>query len=560
MARIIVLPDELISKIAAGEVVERPASVAKELIENSLDAGATRILCEIENGGKGLIRVSDDGSGMSREDALLAIRRYATSKLTLADDLLTITSFGFRGEALPSIASVSRTEIVTRTRDDVAGTRVVVHGGDVKETDEIGCPTGTSVTVKDLFYNVPARRKFLRSTQTELYHMVNAVTYLALSNADVAFSMTHDGHALFEFPSVASLRERVLAVFGLGFVRSTVELHGSSPVAKIYGFVSTPEHLSTTRTRQFVFVNKRPISSRSLVHAVYHGFGLERRERHPAFLLMLTIPTERIDVNVHPTKREIRMMDEKAVHDLVVQTVSKLIRPTDKPHEKGRAPCVKPDYATRAEPFFGVQQSFETYSEEEGEKTEEKSEVVMPEYWQLHKTYIIAQTKTGMIIVDQHTAHERILYEEVLKNKKGAESQQLLFPRPVELPPQQTVLLHEKMEEISKLGFQVKKFSGNTVVIEAVPAYLKKYRDETFTEFIQEIYEAGKSKASSFDEIAKMLACKAAVKAGQTLTPEEMNSLLDGLFATRVPYFCPHGRPTIVRMSLDELARRFGRI
>lgn len=559
MAHIVILPDELVSKIAAGEVVERPASVAKELIENSVDAGAERIVCEIENGGKKLIRVSDNGSGMNREDALLAIRRHATSKLTSSDDLFNITSFGFRGEALPSIASVSRVEILTRRKDDIAGTKVSVVGGEVKEASETGCPVGTSVTVRDLFFNVPARRKFLRTTRTELYHVVNAVTSLALSSPEVAFSMAQDGHTLFEFPSSSSLKDRVLSVFGLGFVKSTLELSSESPLARIYGFVSTPEALSLTRTRQFIFVNKRPVSSRSLVHAVYQGFGLEGRARHPAFLLLLEIDSESVDVNVHPTKREIRMTNERAIHDLVAQTISDALRVSPELKEKAETITVRPGLVGKQRVFLGVQESFVGYKGGD-EEAEETRELLVPEFWQLHRTYIIAQTKTGMIVVDQHTAHERILYEEILKHEKGAESQQLLFPRSVELSPQQSVLVGENMDEIGRLGFEVKRFSGNTFVVEAVPAYLENYRDETFTEFIQEIYEAGRSKAKNFDEMAKMLACKAAVKAGQSLTPEEMNSLLDRLFATKVPFFCPHGRPTVIRMSLEELGRRFGRI
>ena len=559
MTQIVILPDELVSKIAAGEVVERPASVVKELIENSLDAGAKRIVCEVEDGGKRLIRVSDDGFGMTREDALLAIKCHATSKLASSDDLLSIASFGFRGEALPSIASISKMEIVTRTKDDVAGTKVRVAGGEVKEATEAGCPAGTSVTIRDLFYLVPARKKFLRTTQTELYHVVNAVTSLALSSPEVAFSMVHDGHTLFEFPSSSSLKDRVLSVFGLGFVKSTLELSSEGPLARIYGFVSTPETLSPARTRQLIFVNKRPVSSRSLVHAVYHGFGLEGRTRHPAFLLFIDIDSESVDVNVHPTKREIRMTNERAIHDLVVQTIRDALQVSSEIQEKTEATYSKPEVAGKQEALQGVQESFAGYRAEraEGHKMEE---LLIPEFWQLHRTYIIAQTKTGMIVVDQHTAHERILYEEILKNEKGAESQQLLFPRPVELSPQQSVLVEEKMAEIARLGFEVKKFSGNTFVVEAVPAYLENYRDETFTEFVLAMYEAGKAKAKSFDEMAKMLACKAAVKAGQSLTPEEMNSLLDRLFATKVPFFCPHGRPTVIRMSLEELGRRFGRI
>jgi len=559
MAQIVILPDELVSKIAAGEVVERPASVVKELIENSLDAGAKRIVCEMENGGKRLIRVSDDGSGMTHEDALLAIRSHATSKLTSSGDLLSIASFGFRGEALPSIASISKMEIVTRTKDDVAGTRVAVAGGEVKEATEAGCPVGTSVTVRDLFYNVPARRKFLRTTQTELYHVVNAVTSLALSSPEVAFSMTHDGHSLFEFPFSSSVKDRVLSVFGLGFVKSTLEVSSESPLARIYGFVSTPETLSSARTRQFIFVNKRPVSSRSLVHAVYEGFGLEGRSRHPAFLLLLEIDSGSVDVNVHPTKREIRMTNERAIHDLVAQTIRDALHASPEIQEKTEPTYMRPRLDGKQGAFWGVQESFVGYRGE-GLEAEEREQLFIPEFWQLHRTYIIAQTKTGMIVVDQHTAHERILYEEILKNEKGSESQQLLFPRPVELSPQQSVLVEEKMDEIARLGFEVKKFSGNTFVVEAVPAYLEHYRDETFAEFIQEMYEAGKSKTESFDEMAKMLACKAAVKAGQSLTPEEMNSLLDRLFATKVPFFCPHGRPTVIRMSLEELGRRFGRI
>lgn len=560
MASIVILPDELVSKIAAGEVIERPASVAKELIENSLDAGCSRVLVRALKGGKDLISVSDDGSGMNRRDAQLSIRRHATSKLSAGADLLRVSSFGFRGEALPSIASVSRMEIHTRTRGEVVGTKVVIHGGEVKEVEDVGCPEGTTVSVRDLFYSLPARRKFLKADQTELYHLANTVTQLALSNPQVAFTAMHDEHRLFEFPVAQNARDRLLAVFGLGFIKSTVEIEGLTANYRVRGFVSRPEEMKSTRTRQLVFVNKRPISNRSIVHAVYQGFGLESRDRHPAFVIMLEIPPDRMDINVHPTKREVRLLDERVVHDLVASSVRDAVRPGSELDEMTIHARSQNAAVARTGSIAGVQESLLGYSQGEESREKGRSDILVPEFWQLHKTYIIAQTKTGMIIVDQHTAHERILYEEILKNRKGAESQQLLFPRPVELAPQQVVIVEEKEEEIRRLGFQLRRFSGNTFVIEAVPAYLQNYRDEVFTEFVQEMYEAGRSKYRVFDEVAKMLACRGAVKAGQTLTPQEMNSLVDRLFATKVPFFCPHGRPTVVRMSLDELARRFGRI
>jgi DNA mismatch repair protein MutL len=560
MARIAILPEDLISKIAAGEVVERPSSVLKEFVENSLDADSRKIVCAADDGGKGLLSVTDDGTGMSREDALLAVQRHATSKLAVLDDLLDVSTFGFRGEALPSIASVSKMEIITRTREDMAGTRILIHGGNVVLVDEIGCPPGTSVMVRELFYNVPARRKFLRTTQTELHHLVSTITSLSLSNPGAAFSLSHEGHVLLEFPAVASDRDRALAVLGLGFVKTAAELEIENELARVAGFVSNPENLSATRTRQFVFVNGRPVTSRSLVHAVYHGFGLEKRDRHPTFVLMVQVPRDRIDVNVHPTKREIRLIDEKAVHDLVTQAVKNAIRPAGEA-KRWIEPLKGPGSSFFGERLgAGVQESLLPYGQKEPPAGEEKTIALVPEFWQLHRTYIIAQTKTGMIIVDQHTAHERVIYEQILKNRKGAESQQLLFPRTLELPPQEAALLEEKMDEVLRLGFDVKKFSGGTYVIEAVPAYLTNYRDETFVEFVHEMYEAGRAKIKSFEEIAKALACKAAIKAGQTLSPEEMNSLVDRLFATSVPFFCPHGRPTVVRMSMEELGRRFGRI
>jgi len=559
-SRIIVLPDELISKIAAGEIVERPASVAKELVENSLDAGSTRILCRASMGGKDLIEVSDNGSGMTRADAVLSIHRHATSKLSDIDDLMQVSSFGFRGEALPSIASVSRMEILTRTEAEVAGIRLVVEGGEVKETNDAGCPRGTAVTVRDLFYNVPVRRKFLKTTQTELYHLTGAITNLALSNPQAAFTMLHDGQRIFEFPVADNTRDRILSVFGLGFIKSTSQVDGQSPQGHVQGFVSRPEELTATRTRQLVFVNRRPVNSRSITHAVYQGLGLEARDRHPAYIIMLEIPPDRLDVNVHPTKREIRLLDEKAIHDLVVSTVRDAIRPGAAREALGRPGSSFIEQSSRRGSLVGVQESLSGYAPGREPVAGEKTDVLVPEFWQIHKTYIIAQTKTGMIIVDQHTAHERILFEEIMKNRKGAESQQLLFPRPVELTPSQAVLIEERSDDIRRLGFQLGKFSGNTFVVEAVPAYLRSYRDEMFTEFVHEMCEAGKARCRIFDELAKMLACKGAVKAGQSLTAEEMNSLMDQLFATKNPFFCPHGRPTVVRMSLDELARRFGRI
>ncbi len=560
MARVAILPEDLVSKIAAGEVVERPSSVLKELVENSLDAGSRRIACEAEDGGKGFLSVTDDGTGMSREDALLAVERHATSKLSVLDDLLDVSTFGFRGEALPSIASVSKMEIRTRRREDLAGTRIAIHGGKAVEVDEVGCPPGTSVSVRDLFYNVPARRKFLKTTQTELHHLANVITSLSLSNPGTAFTLTHDGHVLLEFPAVASDRDRALAVLGLPFVKEAVELDGENVLARVSGFVSNPENLVTAKTRQFVFVNRRPVTSRSLVHAVYHGFGLERRDRHPAFILMVQVPRDRVDVNVHPTKREIRLVDERAVHDLIAESVRRAIRPVGEAEKWNKALTARETSFARGRSPSGIQESLLGHDEKETFVGEPKAVAIVPEFWQLHKTYIVAQTKTGMIIVDQHTAHERVLYEEILKKRKNAESQQLLFPRTIELPPGEAALLDEKMDEILRLGFDVRRFSGQTYVIEAVPAYLTSYRDETFVEFIHEMYEAGRAKVKSFEEVAKMLACKAAVKAGQTLSPEEMNSLLDRLFATSVPFFCPHGRPTVVRMSMEELGRRFGRI
>jgi DNA mismatch repair protein MutL len=560
MPNIVVLPDDVVSKIAAGEIVERPASVAKELIENSLDALSRRVQCRVVEGGKDLIQVTDDGSGMTREDALLSLRRHATSKLVSIDDLLDVSSFGFRGEALPSIASVSRMEILTRRDTEIAGTRLEVEGGEVTDVADAGCPKGTSVKVRDLFYNVPARRKFLKAIQTELHHVAGAVTHLALSNPHVAFTMLHNDRILFEFPPAQNVEDRLLAVFGLGFIKSAVEVGLQSPHGSVHGFVSRPENLGSARTRQLVFVNRRPVTSRSVVHAVYQGFGLESRDRHPAFVIMLEIPAGRLDVNVHPTKREIRLLDEKTLHDMIASAVRDAVRPRTGSPTTSRVAAGYTHSRERTAPPVGVQESLLGYAAESIPDREERVDVLLPDFWQLHKTYIIAQTKTGMIIVDQHTAHERILFEEMLKNRKGAQSQQLLFARPVELPPHQAVLVEELADDLERLGFQLGKYSGGTYVVEAVPAYLQNYRDEMFTELVQDMYEAGKARCRVFDELAKMLACRGAVKAGQTLAPEEMNSLLDRLFATQNPFFCPHGRPTIVRMSLDELARRFGRI
>ena len=589
-----VLSQELASKIAAGEVIERPASVVKELVENAIDAESTHISLHIKAGGTQIISVEDNGIGMNPEDAVLAIHRHATSKISDISDLDSLQTMGFRGEALPSIGAVSQLEITTREEGSLSGTRVVVQGGDVTEVGEIGRAVGTTVTVKHLFYNTPARRKFLRSASTELRHITRTITNCALAHPEIGFLLHHNERELFHWPRAANLKGRLQDVYGLQLLKEALPLDYKGDGIVLSGWIGKPESARSSRVHQFVFVNKRPIVSQLLYHAIFEGYQPQlQKGKFPLAVIILDMDMDRVDVNVHPTKREVRFADERSVHRALVSAIRSALG------ESQAAPRwippqartdIRKEIAARF-PFNepAIQMDLQRKSHDQiidkrereltsippsKEKEEGRPEEKEPPHkvgtladdkvllWQLHKRYIMAQIKDGAVIIDQHAAHERVLYEMAKKSFEGQRvtGQQLLFPLTLELSFEELAIMAEALPLFQQLGFAIKLFGGNTVVIEAIPALLRSGTGEqAIKNILDDLIETGKTDKDIRERIAISFACKTAMKDGDTLSQEEMNNLIDTLFATQNPYSCPHGRPTFIRLPLNELDRKFQR-
>jgi DNA mismatch repair protein MutL len=588
--RIQILPDHVANQIAAGEVVERPASVVKELVENALDAGATRIDVSLRNGGKTEIRVADDGCGMDREDALLALDRHATSKISQAEDLARITSLGFRGEALPSIAAVSRFSLETASEDGV-GTGVRATGGRVQAADEIARRRGTTVSITGLFGNVPARAKFLRTAAAETRAASEAVILLALCNLQVGFSLRSNDRELLSL-GPTTLRQRIGQIWGEEEASSLIDLDGPDGEHRVAGLIQRPDEARTGR-RRFTFANGRPFVDRSLGRMVDEAYrttvvpGLR-----PDYFLFLNLPAESIDVNVHPAKTEIRFRDRERVERMLVEAVRRRLArissapPLDRapePVEVARPP--EPAGAARAATAAGdgapalvregaAADQFALFMTEAGGDDDELSEAgeiaplaaqLRPELWQLHDSYILAATRSGLLIIDQHSAHERVLYEETMRRfrESGGEAQRLLFPLTLTLSPSEYSAAEELAQMLGRVGFEVEPFGERTVIVRSSPNPHEHFDAERcFRDMIHELADGSPlvdAARNQHERIAKSLACKGAIKAGQSLSQEEMADLFDRLFATELPGHDVHGRPTIVRLTLEELARRFGR-
>jgi DNA mismatch repair protein MutL len=618
---IIILPEDLVDKIAAGEVVERPASVVKELVENSIDAGAKNISVEIKKGGIKFIRVTDDGVGMDEKNSVLAFQRHATSKIKTVDDLFQIATLGFRGEALPSIASVSFLDMLTRTGEELNGTRLKIEGGIIKESKPMGAPLGTSVLVRELFYNVPARRKFLKTILTETRHIIDLLTRFAIAYPEISFKLKSDDREFFNFPGTNELKQRVTNVFGKDRAEKMIEIQTETEKKKeeqfVNGFLGKPEIAPSNRAELYLFVNRRPITSKSLYHAVQSGFGeLLPKGKFPFAIIFIQIDPSLVDVNVHPTKSEVRFSDERGVHDLVYAKIKESLTSPLTISEFGSC---GPEIETKGEntqPFqpsvsrqpissFQEQKPLAQKSEPiesstftpqkiDEEKLSQKSlfaetreestsksqisnlesqapspkpqvptlEIGRANLWQLADTYILSFLRGNLMVLDQHAAHERILYEEALRNltRKQASSQQVLFPTVSDLTPAEFLLLEEHKELIQKLGFEIKHFGGRTILVTAVPALVKNRSGEIFLkEILTQLAEEEKVEKDRVKAVAKSFACHAAIKAGERLNQEEMDNLVRQLFATEEPYSCPHGRPTVIKLSLDELNKKFGR-
>ncbi|MCI0513265.1 DNA mismatch repair endonuclease MutL [candidate division KSB1 bacterium] len=599
-----ILPESLANKIAAGEVVERPASVVKELIENSLDAGSAEITVILKDGGQSLIQVVDDGLGMSREDVLLAFQRHTTSKITVAEDLENIHTFGFRGEALASIASVARIEMKTAQRDTANGTLLRLEGGVLTEIEDSANVPGTSIAVKNLFFNTPARRKFLRSPVSEYRQILEVMKRFILAMPQLRFLLVNDSEIIYDLKPT-DLAARIQEVFGGKCKGHLINLNDQGTLIHATGYLGDWDLFRRSRGQQFLFLNKRFILSRALNHAVTSAYGAALPAEHfPLYVIFLEIDPSHVDVNVHPTKIEVKFAEEHAVYSIVRSAVSRALT-TDQiipQAQSSDSPGIfSPPEIKQSELSFdmpGGEQSF-IFSPPErrgGEKFSPPpvdfmrrdwqphgvtpaasptrpeaaaTPVAMPAppkrplIWQIHNRYILTQIKQGVMVVDQHVAHERILFERAMADfeQKTPSSQNLLFPEVIELSVEDYSYLKEVLPYLTQIGYDVKQFSGRAITIEAVPAGVKHAGDEKV--LLEIIDEFKKSKGENFDireNVAKSFACKTAIKAGERLTPEEMIVLIEQLFQTKIPYFCPHGRPIIITISLEELDRRFGRI
>ncbi len=597
--RVQILPDHVANQIAAGEVVERPASVVKELVENALDAGAHSIRIELRNGGKTYIRVADDGEGMSRPDALLALDRHATSKIRTAGDLQGVASFGFRGEALPSIAAVSRFELETAPVDGAPATRVRVTGGRITSSDEIVRRPGTTVTVRALFQNVPARAKFLRAAGAETRAISEAVLLLALSNLRTAFFLESNGRELLSLPSAETPADRVADIWGADEAGHLLELDAELDGVRIGGLIQRPDAARPAGGRRYLFVNGRPFRDRALIQAVDEAYrttvapGLR-----PSFVLYLRVRGDDVDVNVHPAKAEVRFSDPALVRRAVAEAVRSRLgsvssapglgaddrpspsdtRYSDRPPGEGRdgggrVAERRPEDGAPPQLAFLVSGGAAGASEGEADPTSEgevprlgaANLAVRPHAWQLHDAYILISTRDGLLIVDQHSAHERVLFEEIMEKfgGSGAESQRLLFPLTLRLSPAEFAAVEELGGLLRSVGFEVEAFGDRTVIVHAAPNPHPYFDAEAcFRDMVSELTHGSdlvNSARNQHERIAKSMACKGAIKAGQPLSREEMEELVDRLFATELPGHDVHGRPTILRLTMEELARRFGR-
>jgi DNA mismatch repair protein MutL len=551
---IIVLPREVREKIRAGEVIENPSSVVKELIENSIDAQGTRIMCEVEAGGLAKIRVIDNGIGMSPQNVERSLMRYATSKIKDIDDISSIHTFGFRGEALPSIKSVSELIIESKSADEEVGFLVRAEGERIVEKRPQPRKKGTTVEVRRLFFNTPARRKFMKSESVEFRRIREVFNALALRNRDIHFTLFHNGSLKFDAPPTHTLKMRVEQILGNNSISELMDFSDSYGRTKVEGVISKPANAKSRRDFQFIFVNRRWIKSSLVGKAIYKGYGETLWGKHPRFAIELSVPQSEIDINVHPTKREVLFSKKRDIFESVFLSIKKKISDKKKLPELSKDRGFYPIGASKAS---GVKEEKLLFSIEDEEKGS-YDDSLPKGFWQLHDSYIFASTKTGFMIVDQHAAHERIIFDRIMRRKSPLPPQMLLFPLSIDLSIEEEEFLEESIQNFYELGFRVKKFSGKTVIFEGIPPFLKEIDEELVHDLLQDLMGSGESK-DSFKEIAKEVSCKAAIKAGKEMKRAEINQLFDNLFATEEPYTCPHGRPTMIKFTLKELEKKFKR-
>ncbi len=595
--RIVILSEEIANKIAAGEVVERPASIVKEMVENSIDAGAHDIRVELEKGGCASIAIVDNGAGIEYEDVALVFERHATSKIQQFEDIYRVASFGFRGEAMPSIASIARVELLTRRSADLAGTRAVVEGGVIKEIAPAGCPAGTQIRVTKIFANVPARRKFLKTEPTEQGLCLDAITRLALAHPEISFKVIANGREIFTAPEAKDISERIAFVMGADFSDHCLPVDGEKENVQLSGFISRPEFTRSNSRNIFLFVNKRFVRDNTINHAVLSAYRqiIEAR-RYPAAVLFLDLPGDDVDVNVHPAKMEVRFKDSRNIHDLVSRTIAQSLAADDAPkgsfvyrlssREKAQPTTFRrpaenlPPSSAGLYSRQNLQQAiasdllFRSQVESGGGKKSPVNGIDYPQKEQIAfanfsylgqfaNTYLIFAGRDGFILIDQHAAHERIAFEK-LKKSSGEKiiSQPLLLPEVVSLSPGQIALFSGYIEFLKEIGLDVEIFGRDAVVVKALPVILPQIQaSEIIADIADQLAEQNSlpNLLERKEKILAALACRAAIKANSVLTSEEVMALCRNLEATPNNATCPHGRPIIVNFSLGEIERMFKR-
>ncbi|HEU0210491.1 MAG TPA: DNA mismatch repair endonuclease MutL [Candidatus Udaeobacter sp.] len=618
MGQIRLLPEIVASQVAAGEVVERPASVVKELVENSLDAGARKIDIVIRRGGISLVRVIDDGRGMDRDDALLSLERHATSKIRSAADLQAVDTLGFRGEAVPSIASVSRFRLTTREARAIAGTEIIVNGGKIEVVRDGGEAPGTQVEVRSLFYNLPARRKFLRSENTESRNIEHQIHLQAIGHCEIGFSLTRDDRMLFQLPAALSLSDRIRDLYGVELLKHLVEIgDGASPDIRISGFIGKAGVSRQTRSQQLVFVNGRAIESSLITGAIREGYHTAlMKGQYPVTFLFLELDPAAVDVNVHPAKREVRFRDANGVREAIVRCIQKTLESARFGwQEKFRAPTqpsdaatskAAPDLTLRPEVFVpteahrdlphlnvvgagsdlsaavsarpddsglaAIGRPSQTPTREQSpastpaiqSQTRRAAEQQFEIIGVLGKLYVLMENADGLVLVDQHAAHERILFEELRRRmeEQGVPTQKLLLPQTFDVPPRDADWLERNVAILQKMGIAIESFGPGTFKIDSVPAFLDVSDPAQFMrKVIDDLKSAGNSASAMRlgEEMIAKTVCRHAVKANDPLRYPEVEKLIRDLLACDLPYCCPHGRPTMIQISMAELEKKFGR-
>ena len=602
MSRIRLLPEIVASQVAAGEVVERPASVVKELIENSIDAGARKIEIMTHRGGISLVRVIDDGSGMDRDDALLSLERHATSKIRSAADLQTIGTLGFRGEALPSIASVSRFRLTTREPTAIAGTEIIVNGGKIDVVRDGGEAPGTQVEVRSLFYNLPARRKFLRSENTESRNVEHQIHLQAIGHPRIAFTLLRDDRLVFQLPETTTLSDRIRDLYGSELLERLIQVNGNaSAKVQISGLIGQAGLSRQTRAQQLIFVNGRAIESGLITAAIREGYHTAlMKGQYPVTFLFLDLDPGTVDVNVHPTKREVRFRDLTGVREAIVHCLRQTLERTRTEwQEKFRAPPASPPAVTKipasatVEPQLAAAVSPESVRagyrpvefaprpvpdnrresvagvDDPGRAAQTaRSKHATPQQFQiigvLNKLYVLMENANGLVLVDQHAAHERILFEDLQRRmeEQGVPAQKLLLPQTFDLPPRDSDWIERNMSILQKMGIGIESFGPNSFKIDSLPSFLN-VSDPT--QFMRKVIDDLKSVTNNSsamrlgEEMIAKTVCRHAVKANDPLRYLEVEKLIQDLLECDLPYCCPHGRPTMIQISLVELEKKFGR-